>query len=435
MSKGKLANKSQNVAKVRFFFDSGNFSAKKTCYICNYCKIYGVMKRFFVCFVLCVSLLRPFAARSASFGSDFRTGAERIGDYLPLLEGRRVALVANQTSVLRSSNGGYVHLVDSLLSLGVDIVFIFSPEHGFRGDVEAGGKVNSGVDAKTGLSVISLYGSNKKPSVEQMEKCDVVLFDLQDVGCRFYTYISTLHYVMEACAASKRELILLDRPNPNDYVDGPVLDTAFSSFVGMHPVPVVHGMTVGEYARMINGEHWLEGGVQCDLRVVEMKGWKHGMDEVYTLPVAPSPNLRTSEAIALYPSLCFFEGTLVSVGRGTDTPFEIIGYPQYWDKAFGFVPRSIKGVSDNPPYKGKKCYGLKDLKTRKGELDLTYLLKMYAECKDKKAFFNSFFDKLAGGDLLRRQIVALWDEQRIRLSWQEGLEAYKKIRTKYLLYE
>ena len=362
-------------------------------------------------------------------------GAERFEEYLSFVKNKKVGLLTNQTSVVRNENGDLIHLLDTLLLLDVDVIKIFSPEHGFRGNVEAGEFVNNSVDSKTNLPIISLYGKNKKPTKEQIKDCEVILFDLQDVGCRFYTYISTLHYVMEACAENNCRVIVLDRPNPNDYIDGPVLDSKFKSFVGMHTVPVLHAMTIGEYAKMINGEGWLKDSIQCDLQVIKMLGWKHNLEEAYQLPIAPSPNLQTLKAIELYPSLCFFEGTKVSVGRGTDTPFEIIGYPDYYDKTFSFTPRAIKGVSDNPMYKDKKCYGKKDLKAKKKKLDLSFLINMYKTANKKEDFFNSFFDKLAGTDQLRKQIEKGIEEEEIYLSWKKDIEKFKKIREKYLLYQ
>ncbi len=362
-------------------------------------------------------------------------GAERMELYLPKLEGKKVGIVANQTSVVRNSEGGLVHLLDTLLSLGVDVSSVFSPEHGFRGNAEAGAMVESGVDKKTGVRVVSLYGKNKKPTKAQIEQCDVLLFDLQDVGCRFYTYISTLHYVMEACAEAQRPLLVLDRPNPNDYVDGPVLEKEFQSFVGMHPVPVVYGLTIGEYSLMINSQGWLSGKVKCEVEVVPLKGWWHDMETAYELPVAPSPNLPNAASIALYPSLCWFEGTVVSVGRGTASPFEIIGYPNYCDTTFSFTPRAIKGVSKNPPYKDKLCHGLKLSPKPQKRIELGYIINMYGCYGQKDKFFNSFFYKLSGNRTLRQQIETSVSEEQIRLSWSEDLEKYKKIRKQYLLYE
>lgn len=364
-------------------------------------------------------------------------GAACTDHYLPLLEGKRVAVCGNQTSMV-----GNTHLVDTLIGSGVRPIKIFCPEHGFRGNAEAGAHIASSTDPQTGIPIVSLYGKNKKPTPEQMADIDIVLFDLQDVGCRFYTYISTLHYVMEAAAESGKQVIVLDRPNPNGYyVDGPVLDAKFSSFVGMHPVPVVYGMTIGEYARMINGERWLKGGVQCALTVIEMEGYTH--QTRYVLPVPPSPNLQTPEAILLYPSLCFFEGAAVSVGRGTPTPFQIYGFPGLRGGDYAFTPVAIKGVSENPPYKDQKCQGFDltafatDHLDSAGCLQIDYLLKAYRLFPDKEKFFTnaSFFDKLAGTDRLRQQVVRGVSEKDIRASWQEGLEKFKAVRERYLLYE
>jgi uncharacterized protein YbbC (DUF1343 family) len=363
------------------------------------------------------------------------TGAERMEEYLEGLKNKKVALLTNQTGVVRNSEGKLVHLLDTLLSHKIDIVKVFSPEHGFRGNVEAGGVVKNSIDSKTGLPIVSLYGKNKKPTKEQMQDFQILLFDLQDVGCRFYTYISTLHYVMEACAENNCRLILLDRPNPNDYIDGPVLDPKFKSFVGMHTVPVLHAMTIGEYAQMINGEGWLKDSIKCDLQVIKLLNWHHNMEKAYQLLVAPSPNLQTPKAIALYPSLCFFEGTKISVGRGTQSPFEIIGSPEYPDTTFSFTPIAIKGVSDNPPYKNTKCYGMKDLQEKNKELDLFFLKKMYKSIEKKENFFTLFFDKLAGTDKLRKQIENGMSEEEIKKTWQKDIEKFKKIRLKYLLYK
>lgn len=372
-------------------------------------------------------------------GTVLRTGAECMERYLPFLEGKRVAVCGNQTSVV-----GKTHLVDTLLSRNVNIVKLFCPEHGFRGQAEAGATIASGKDPLTGLPVVSLYGKNKKPTAEQLQNVDIVLFDLQDVGCRFYTYISTLHYVMEAAAENGVKVVVLDRPNPNGfYVDGPVLDPQYKSFVGMHPVPVVYGMTIGEYARMINGEKWLANGVQCDLSVILLEGYTH--ETRYVLPVAPSPNLQTVEAVYLYPSLCFFEGTNVSVGRGTDHPFEMYGAPGMRAGDYRFTPHAIPGVSENPPFKDVECAGflLSEIasyefyKLVPGELDLSYLMTAYQNCPDKASFFlkNNFFDKLAGTAQLRKQIVEGATDVEIRASWQPGLDAFKAVRAKYLLYE
>ncbi|MBI1223498.1 MAG: DUF1343 domain-containing protein [Bacteroidetes bacterium] len=367
--------------------------------------------------------------------AQIKVGAERMHQYLPFLRDKEVCLVVNQTSRV-----GNQHLLDTLLSQGVQVKALFAPEHGIRGDHGAGEKVSSGKDAQTGLPIISLYGKHKKPTKEDLAGVGMVVFDIQDVGARFYTYISTLHYVMEACAEQGIPVLVLDRPNPNGhYIDGPILDTAYRSFVGMHPVPVVHGMTVGEYAQMINGEGWLNGGIRCELEVIELEGYTH--QSRYSLPVPPSPNLPNDLSIQLYPSLCFFEGTEVSVGRGTATPFQIIGSPylkgKYWDTSF--VPKSIPNAAPNPPFLNAECYGKSFLYLNtKGfqmdSLDFAPLIQAYQDNQGEKAFFNSFFDKLAGGDELREQIIVGTSMTEIRLSWQEGLEAYKLMRKKYLLY-
>ena len=368
--------------------------------------------------------------------SPVQTGADRVDAYLWLLQGRRVAVCGNQTSMV-----GDVHLVDTLLKRNVNVVKIFCPEHGFRGNAEAGAQIASGTDPKTGLPIISLYGKNKKPTPEQLQNIDYVVFDLQDVGCRFYTYISTLHYVMEAAAENNVPVIVLDRPNPNGYfVDGPVLDPKYKSFVGMHPVPVVYGMTIGEYARMINGEGWLAGGIHCNLAVVTLQHYTHNTR--YALPVPPSPNLPNAESIYLYPSLCLFEGTNISVGRGTSLPFQIYGAPMLLSGPYKFTPKPIHGVSENPPHNGKECRGFYLKEYASTHLDSTnsfnlqYLITAYCQYSDKDHFFinSNFFDKLAGTDQLRKQLVSGMDEESIRMSWQDDLEKFKSIREKYLLY-
>lgn len=360
-------------------------------------------------------------------------GAQRTGEYLPLIKDQRVAVVTNQTGMI-----GQRHLVDSLLVMKVNVVKVFAPEHGFRGDADAGEHVKSGKDASTGLPLVSLYGENKKPKAEQLADVDVLLFDIQDVGVRFYTYLGTLHYVMEAAAENGKQVIVLDRPNPNGfYVDGLVLDMKYSSFVGMHPVPLVHGMTVGEYAQMINGEGWLKGAVKCELTVIPCSGYDHAFK--YELPIRPSPNLPNASSVYLYPSLGLFEGTIVSVGRGTDRPFQCIGYPGCPLGRYAFTPKSVPGAKE-PPYKNIVCNGL-DLQeygafqSRLEEhINLKWLIEMYAEAADKPKFFTSFFEKLAGGSALREQIIAGKDEKVIRASWAEGLAHFKEIRAKYLLY-
>jgi len=368
-----------------------------------------------------------------------RLGAERTEIYMPKLEGKAVGLVGNQTS-----RTGETHLVDTLLSLGVNLKRVFAPEHGFRGEAEAGAHIQDGKDVKTGLPIVSLYGANKKPSKQQVAGLDVIIFDLQDVGTRFYTYISTLHYVMEICAEENILLIVLDRPNPNGhFMDGPILEPGQRSFVGMHPIPVVHGMTIGEYARMINGEKWLPNGIQSPLFVVKMENYDRDMP--YDLPIPPSPNLPTAQSIALYPSLCFFEGTNVSLGRGMDTPFEIFGSPDFKNKGltFTFTPRRIPGKSENPPFRDQLCYGvdlsqiLYDSIRNEKRINLSYLIQAYQLSSDKSNFFlrNNFFDRLAGTDALRRQIIAGLSEEEIRKTWQAGLEQFAKMRRQYLLYD
>ncbi|MGA9589053.1 MAG: DUF1343 domain-containing protein [Salegentibacter sp.] len=361
--------------------------------------------------------------------------ANRTEEYLPLLKDKKVGMVGNQSSLIENGEGGYTHVVDSLLALDVNLVKVFAPEHGFRGKADAGEHVENGKDPKTGLPIISLYGSNRKPSAEQLKDLDVLIFDLQDVGVRFYTYISSLHYVMEACAENNVKLIVFDRPNPNaHYVDGPVLDPQYHSFVGMHPVPVVYGMTMGEYAQMINGENWLENNAQCDLKVIQLKNYNHS--RTYELPVKPSPNLPNAQAVNLYPSLCFFEGTNVNAGRGTDKQFQVFGSPaldpEFFD--YSYTPESKEGAK-NPKHLGEKCYG-RDLSehTRLDRIDLEWLINAYHHTSNKEDFFNNFFNKLAGGPELQDQIKKGMSAEEIRASWQEGLKEFRKKREKYLLY-
>ena len=369
-------------------------------------------------------------------GKQILTGADQPNEYLPLLKGKKVALLINQTSRV-----GDKLLLDTLLTKGVKVTKIFVPEHGFRGTADAGAHIKNDVDAKTGLPVVSLYGDNKKPKKDQLNDIDVVVFDLQDVGTRFYTYISTLEYVMEACAEYDKELIVLDRPNPNGhYVDGPVLEKDHRSFVGMQPIPVVHGMTVGEYAKMLVGEKWIDDADKLNMKVIPCLYYDHS--KRYFLPVAPSPNLKTMEAIYLYPSLCFFEGTVVSVGRGTDKPFQQWGHPAYKDKAeYSFTPKSTTGAS-KPMLEGKECSGEllathpdKAYKLVDGKLNLSWLIKAYNWYPDKSKFFNAFFTNLAGTKELRKQIESGMTEGQIRDTWQEELSQFKLIRKKYLLYK
>ena len=360
-------------------------------------------------------------------------GAYMTGEYLSLLQGRKIGIVANNTSLINKT-----HLVDSLISLKINITKIFGPEHGFRGNEPNGKEINNDSDPKTGIQVISLYGNHKKPTKADLENIDIMVFDIQDVGARFYTYISTLTYVMEACAENNIPLIVFDRPNPNGYyVDGPVLAPAFTSFVGMHPVPIVYGMTIGEYATMVNGEKWVNEGKQCSLTIIKCDNYKH--KSRYQLPVQPSPNLQDMKAIYLYPSLCLFEGTIVSVGRGTDKPFKVFGHPQLTNGTIIFLPEPIKGISEDPPLKGLLCSGHNVEKAsekikKQGQLELTWLLETYNDIGAKTKFFNSYFDKLAGNNKLREQIIAGKSETEIRKSWQPSLDVFKKIRKKYLLY-
>lgn len=356
-------------------------------------------------------------------------GAQRLDLLIPSIKDKRVALVVNNTSLINTT-----HLVDTLKSLGIKITLVFGPEHGFRGNAADGEHVNDSIDEKTGIPIFSLHGKTKKPTPEQLTNVDVVIFDVQDVGARFYTYISTMHYVMEACAENGKEMIILDRPNPNgSYVDGPVREPEFKYFLAMHPIPIVHGLTVGELAQMINGEGWLEGGKKCTLTIIPVKNWSHA-DE-YSLPVRPSPNLPNDQAIKLYPSLCLFEQTEISVGRGTNMQFQILGSPVLIDMKFQFTPVSMKGISNTPPHQDKVCYG-EDLRVVKVErkFDLSYLLKYYKLFPDKEKFFLKFFDNLAGTKELRQQIVNGFSEEQIRGSWEPELSQFKEIRKKYLLY-
>jgi len=360
--------------------------------------------------------------------------AHLTAKYLPDLKGKTIGIVANQTSTV-----GSTHLVDTLLSLGMNIKAVFAPEHGFRGDADAGAKVSDAKDARTGLPIISLYGKNMKPTKAQLAGIDMVVFDIQDVGARFYTYISTMSYMMEACAELGIPFMVLDRPNPNGhYVDGPILDTAFRSFVGMHPVPVVHGMTMAEYAQMVNGEGWLKGGIRCDLRTITMDGYDRSME--YVLPEKPSPNLPNMRSIYLYPSICFFEGTVVSEGRGTPFPFQIFGHPDLTMGDTAFTPVATAGAS-SPKLMGRMCRGTSlataspDSIRAQGRLHLGWLLASYRSFPQKGKFFNAkFFDLLAGSSKLRNQIIAGVTEAQIRASWEDGLERFRQMRGKYLLY-
>ena len=357
-------------------------------------------------------------------------GIEQVDNYLPKLENKRVGLLVNQTSVI-----GDLHLADLLKSKKIDVKKIFSPEHGFRGEAAAGEHVNDSIDPKTGFPVVSLYGSNRKPTADQLKDVDVVIFDIQDVGTRFFTYISTLHYLMEACAENNKKVIVLDRPNPNAYVDGPVKHPETKmNFLGMHPIPVTHGMTVGEYARMINGEGWLAGGKKCELEVIETKFWKRG--DFYSIKIKPSPNLPNDHAIALYPSVCFLEQTVISIGRGTQTPFEIIGNPLLKDLPYQFTPVDIKGMAIDPPHENQLCYGYDLRKDEEPEkVSLKYLIDMYKIYPDKENFFGKYFDNIAGNSELKDQIKQGMTEDQIRATWQKDLDAFKEKRKKYLIYQ
>jgi len=398
----------------------------------------GLKDNYLIFVIVCLFLGINVSAQTRGkilYDADVLNGAERVDLYLPLLKNKNVAIVANQSSTI-----GSTHLVDSLLSLGINIKKIFCPEHGFRGIADAGENVKNQIDKKTGLTILSLYGANKKPKPEQLKGIDIVVFDLQDVGARFYTYISTMHYVMEACAENNIDFLVLDRPNPNGfYVDGPVLDKRFKSFVGLHPVPVVHGMTIGEYAQMINEEKWLSNGLKCKLHIIKIEGYTHR--DFYQLPIKPSPNLTEMSAVYLYPSLCFFEGTIVSVGRGTDKPFQQIGHPNFKNMPHQFVPKSTVG-SKSPLYMGQTCYGYNLSEYGKQfiynnhyALDIQWLIKCYDAAPDKTNFFNNFFNHLSGNDILKKQIIEGVPEDEIRKSWQKDLQEFKKIRKKYLLYE
>ncbi len=376
---------------------------------------------------LTFSLFVAFVAHSQSSG--IKTGAEQLDLLLPKLQDKRVAFLVNHTAVI-----GRTHLVDSLQKRGVDIKKILSPEHGFRGNADAGETITDGVDTKTGLPLISLYGSNKKPTAEQLSDVDIIIFDIQDVGVRFFTYISSLHYLMEACAEQNKKLIVLDRPNPNaSYVDGPVLDPALKSFVGMHPIPIVHGLTVGELAQMINGEGWLNGKRKCELEIIKLKNYTH--QTPYTLPIKPSPNLPNQQSVLLYPSTCLFEGTVLSVGRGTQHPFEWIGHPDLKNQPFQFTPISIEGMAKKPPHENSVCFGVDLSKEKTGKkISLKYIMQLYQKFPDKEKFFIPFFDKLAGTKLLKEQIKKGMTEKQIKATWKKDLDMYKLMRKKYLIY-
>lgn len=390
------------------------------------------MKKLFT--LLLLSVLSWGTPTYAKTSSSVTVGAERMELLLPTLKGKRVALMVNQSSLV--GNAG-THLVDTLLSQGVNIVRLFVPEHGLRGKVDAGKSVRSGVDDKTGLPIVSLYGQRKRPTPEMLADIDLLVFDLQDVGTRFYTYISSMHYLMEACAEEGKTFVVCDRPNPNDFIDGPILEPDCRSFVGVDPLPVLHGMTVGELALMIDGEGWLRGGRTCHVKVIPMSGWSHG--DPYTLPVRPSPNLPNSRAIELYPSLCFFEATIMSVGRGTEKPFQAIGYP---DERFGdavYTPAVKIGEDSNPRHKGNRCYGTDytSMRLPQRQLSLSPLLDYYRKADSlglQLVNQRQLFDLLAGTKKLRVQLSAGLSEAEIRSSWQAGLKAFRDKRARYLLY-
>ncbi|HWZ14704.1 MAG TPA: DUF1343 domain-containing protein [Mucilaginibacter sp.] len=406
--------------------------------------------KLFLPFALIVSFLFSNAIAQTSFYRSYKadiahhikgrliTGADQTKLYFDYLKGKNIGMVINQTSVVGKN---LMLSADTFLKAGITIKKIFGPEHGFRGDASNGAEVNNSVDAKSGIPVVSLYGNKHyKPTSDDLKGIDLMVFDIQDVGARFYTYLSTLQYVMEACAENHIELLILDRPNPNGfYVDGPVLDTAFRSFVGLNPIPVVFGLTVAEYAQMINGEGWLKNHVQCKLKIIKVANYTHNTG--YKLPVNPSPNLNTEKSILLYPSVCLFEGTMLSLGRGTMYPFLQIGHPDLKEKyPYAFKPVSIAGMSEDPPQKDKLCYGI-DLKNYNtnairatGKINLTWLIELYKAFPDKAHFFNDYFSKLAGTDKLRKQIEAGKSEQEIRASWEPELSKYKTMRKKYLLY-
>ena len=374
------------------------------------------------------------SAHAQKLPTPVTVGAERMELLLPTLQGKRVALMVNQSSLVGSTG---THLVDTLLSQGINIVRLFVPEHGLRGKVDAGKNVRSGVDEKTGLPVVSLYGQRKRPTPEMLADIDLLVFDLQDVGTRFYTYISSMHYLMEACAEEGKTFVVCDRPNPNDFIDGPILEPDCRSFIGVDPLPVAHGMTVGELALMIDGEHWLRGGNTCHVKVIPMAGWSHG--DPYELPVRPSPNLPNSRSIELYPSLCFFEATIMSVGRGTSKPFQAIGYP---DKRFGsivYTPQIKLGEDSNPRHKGKLCYGTDytSVSLPKRQIALGPLLDYYRKADSLGLQLinqRQLFDLLAGTKKLRQQLSSGLSEEEIRASWQAGLKAFQAKRARYLLY-
>lgn len=395
------------------------------------------------CLLFCQSVCDKTKQQPAVTVADpIITGADQTQQYLPYLKGKRVAVLANPTTII-----GKKHLVDSLLSLGVNIVKVFGPEHGFRGNASAGVKVKDEKDPATGVPVISLYGPKRKPTKEDLANVDLMIFDIQDVGCRFYTYINVLSHIMEACAENNKELLILDRPNPNGYlVDGPILDMTYKSGIGMFPIPIAHGMTIAEFAQMINGEGWLPGKVKCKLKIIKVANYDHDME--YVLPVAPSPNLNTQQGVMLYPSTCLFEGAAINLGRGTYFPFTVLGSPLLKGKyAFSFTPVGIPGMAETPLHMNKECFGL-DLRTydinqlrKTKRINVQWMKELYAAFPDKAKFFDRSqsnqmgdINKLAGTAQFKEQIIAGKSAEEIYASWEPGLSAYKSIRKKYLLY-
>jgi uncharacterized protein YbbC (DUF1343 family) len=385
---------------------------------------------------------RKLMIKTVKLPSAIKTGAEQTEKYLPLLKGKRVGMVVNPTSIIGTQTS-----VDSLLKRGVKIQKIFGPEHGFRGNASAGVTVNDDVDSKTGIKAISLYGKHSTPTAEDLADIDIMVFDIQDVGVRFYTYINTLQHVMEACAANNKTLLILDRPNPNGYlIDGPILDQKFKSGIGVQPIPIAHGLTVGEYAQMLNGEGWLKNKAKCKITIIKNANYDHNME--YTLPVKPSPNLNTQQAILLYPSTCLFEGTYLNHGRGTMFPFTVVGAPYLKGKFdFSFTPKSIKGMSETPLFQDQVCYGL-DLRTydtskliKSKQVNISWLIELYQASPRKEDFFNTklskemgIIERLVGVADFRQQVIDGKSEAEIRASWEPGLSAYKTMRKKYLLY-
>lgn len=403
--------------------------------------------RFIIIAILFISIPFSISANKAAlpdFGfskKPIKTGADQVEKYLPYLKGKRVGMVVNQTSIIGNKSS-----VDSLLKLGIHIQTIFGPEHGFRGNASNGAVVGDERDPETGISVVSLYGKKRKPSKEDMAAIDIMVFDIQDVGCRFYTNINTLCDVMESCAESGKELLILDRPDPNGFVDGPVLDMKFKSGIGKFPIPITHGMTIGEFAQMINGEGWIPGKLKCNIKIIPVKNYAHNMN--YTLPVHPSPNLNSQQSILLYPSLCLFEGTIISQGRGTHIPFTVLGSPALKGiYPFSFTPVSLQGMSETPLHQDEVCYGL-DLRKydmagfrKKGKINIQWMMELYKKYPEKEKFFDrsqskqmGSIDGLAGTNLFKEQIIAGKSEEEIRKSWEPGLSEYKKMRAKYLLY-